>query len=178
MYYFNNNLCSILHLSPWTIHVIDNNPGLFFNLRYTNNIPIDTYTGVVLPHTGKIVSVKCIVGPKATGETCHVIIDHQGKMPYYEGQSYGIIPPGMNPGNGKPHNARLYSIASTRWHYYICFCSLRKRYEILDWGNEYHTYYSTTNLRYGDDMMGQTASLCVRRTTYWDPDIGKEVIDR
>ena len=62
-------------------------------------------------------------------------------MPYWEGQSYGVLPPGTNPKNGKPHTVRLYSIASSR---------------------------------YGDDMSGQTSSLCVRRATYWDPDMGKE----
>ena len=62
-------------------------------------------------------------------------------MPYWEGQSYGVIPPGTNPKNGKPHTVRLYSIASSR---------------------------------YGDNMAGKTSSLCVRRATYWDPDMGKE----
>jgi ferredoxin--NADP+ reductase len=62
-------------------------------------------------------------------------------MPYWEGQSYGVIPPGTNPKNGKPHNVRLYSIASTR---------------------------------YGDDMTGKTGSLCVRRATYWDPEMNAE----
>ena len=62
-------------------------------------------------------------------------------MPYWEGQSYGVLPPGTNPKNGKPHTVRLYSIASSR---------------------------------YGDDMSGQTSSLCVRRATYWDPEMGKE----
>lgn len=28
--------------------------------------------------------------------------------------------------------------------------------------------------RYGDDFKGQTASLCVRRATYVDPETGKE----
>lgn len=63
---------------------------------------------------GKVVSVKRIVGPNATGETCDVVINHGGKMPYWEGQSYGVVPPGINPKNGKPQGARLYSIASTR----------------------------------------------------------------
>lgn len=62
-------------------------------------------------------------------------------MPYWEGQSYGVLPPGTNPKNGKSHTVRLYSIASSR---------------------------------YGDDMTGQTSSLCVRRATYWDPEMGKE----
>lgn len=100
-------------------------------------IPLNTYKNKE-PHTGKIVSVKRMVGPKATGETCHIIIDHGGAMPFWEGQSYGVVPPGINPKNGKPNNVRLYSIASTR---------------------------------YGDDMKGQTASLCVRRATYWCPEL-------
>ena len=60
------------------------------------NIPVNTYKNKA-PFTGKIASVKRIVGPKATGETCDIIIKHGGKMPYWEGQSYGVIPPGKNP---------------------------------------------------------------------------------
>jgi ferredoxin--NADP+ reductase len=90
------------------------------------------------PFQGKIVSCKRIVGPQATGETCHIIMNHEGKMPYWEGQSYGVIAPGTNPKNGKPNSVRLYSIASSR---------------------------------YGDDMTGTTTSLCVRRATYWCPEL-------
>ena len=43
---------------------------------------------------GKVVSVKRIVGPQATGETCDVVIDTAGGIPYWEGQSFGVIPPG------------------------------------------------------------------------------------
>ncbi|KAJ0017881.1 hypothetical protein Pint_11222 [Pistacia integerrima] len=68
------------------------------------------------PYTATIVSVERIVGPKAPGETCHIVIDHGGNVPYWEGQSYGVIPPGENPKKpGSPHNVRLYSIASTRY---------------------------------------------------------------
>ena len=45
------------------------------------------------PYTGTIVTVERLVGPKAPGETCHIVIDHGGNVPYWEGQSYGIIPP-------------------------------------------------------------------------------------
>lgn len=45
------------------------------------------------PYTATIVSVERIVGPKAPGETCHIVIDHGGNVPYWEGQSYGVIPP-------------------------------------------------------------------------------------
>merc|ERR1719395_468802 len=93
------------------------------------------------PFTSKVVSCKRIVGPQATGETCHIIFNHEGKMPYWEGQSYGVLPPGLNPKNGKPNTVRLYSIASSR---------------------------------YGDDMTGNTATLCVRRATYWCPELGAE----
>ena len=64
-----------------------------------------------------------------------------GKMPYWEGQSFGVIPPGTNPKNGKPNSVRLYSIAASR---------------------------------YGDDFTGETTTLCVRRATYWCPELGAE----
>merc|ERR1711871_537761 len=69
-------------------------------------VPVNTWKNKS-PYTAKVVSCKRIVGPEATGETCHIIFDHK---------------------NGKPHTVRLYSIASSR---------------------------------YGDDMSGQTSSLCV-----------------
>lgn len=102
-----------------------------------SGIPLNTYSNKA-PHIGKVISCKRIVGANATGETCHIIIDHMGKMPYWEGQSYGVLPPGINPKNGKPNSVRLYSIASSR---------------------------------YGDDMTGNTVSLCVRRATYWCPEL-------
>ena len=47
-------------------------------------------------------------------ETHHIVLDF-GAMPFpvLEGQSIGIIPPGLD-SNGKPHVARQYSIASAR----------------------------------------------------------------
>lgn len=102
-----------------------------------SNIPLQTYKAKE-PFIGKVVSTKRIVGAQATGETCNIVIDHKGKMPYWEGQSYGVVPPGTNPKTGKPYTNRLYSIASSR---------------------------------YGDDMKGTTTTLCVRRATYWCPEL-------
>jgi len=103
-----------------------------------STVPVNTYKNKS-PFTSKVISTKRIVGPAATGETCHIIMNHDGKMPYWEGQSYGVIPPGENPKKpGKPNAVRLYSIASSR---------------------------------YGDDMTGTTTSLCVRRATYWCPEL-------
>merc|ERR1712232_547501 len=69
-----------------------------------STIPVNTFKNKA-PFTGKVVSTKRIVGPQATGETCHIIIDHDGDMPYWEGQSWGVIPPGKKE-NGKPHKVR------------------------------------------------------------------------
>eukprot|EP00563_Minutocellus_polymorphus_P001037 CAMPEP_0181038902 /NCGR_PEP_ID=MMETSP1070-20121207/10177_1 /TAXON_ID=265543 /ORGANISM="Minutocellus polymorphus, Strain NH13" /LENGTH=420 /DNA_ID=CAMNT_0023116705 /DNA_START=24 /DNA_END=1286 /DNA_ORIENTATION=+ len=102
-----------------------------------STVPVNVYKNKA-PFTGKVVSTKRIVGPKATGETCHIVIDHKGDFPYWEGQSWGVIPPGVREKDGKPHAVRLYSIASSR---------------------------------YGDDMSGKTGSLCVRRATYWCPEL-------
>jgi ferredoxin--NADP+ reductase len=96
------------------------------------------------PFKAKVVSVERMVGPEATGETCDIIIKTSGKIPYWEGQSYGVIPPGTkvnSKGKEVPHGVRLYSIASSR---------------------------------YGDAFDGQTTTLCVRRAVYTDPATGKE----
>merc|ERR1719252_244796 len=52
-----------------------------------STVPINTYKNKS-PFIAKVVSTKRIVGPKATGETCHIIMNHDGKMPYWEGQSH------------------------------------------------------------------------------------------
>lgn len=106
-------------------------------------MPLNTYNNKA-PLKAKIKSVQRIVGPKATGETCHVVIETEGKLPFWEGQSYGVIPPGTklnSRGKEVAHGVRLYSIASTR---------------------------------YGDNFDGKTTSLCIRRATYTDPETGKE----
>jgi len=47
-------------------------------------------------------------------DTHHIVLDFGNQpMPVLEGQSIGILPPGMDV-NGKPHHARMYSIASPR----------------------------------------------------------------
>ena len=63
------------------------------------------------PFTAKVVFNETLTGPDA-GEVVHVVFDHEGKLPYAEGQSIGIIPPGEDE-KGKPHKLRLYSIASS-----------------------------------------------------------------
>lgn len=62
------------------------------NLEDAKEPPLNIYKPKG-PYTATIVSVERLVGPKAPGETCHIVIDHGGNVPYWEGQSYGVIPP-------------------------------------------------------------------------------------
>lgn len=52
-----------------------------------------------------------MTGPDA-GEVCHVVFETDGKLPYAEGQSIGIVADGTDE-KGNPHKLRLYSIASS-----------------------------------------------------------------
>ena len=54
---------------------------------------MNTY-GPKQPFVGIVKSVERIVGPKATGETCNIVIETKGDIPFWEGQSYGVVPPG------------------------------------------------------------------------------------
>jgi len=106
-------------------------------------MPLNSF-GPKAPYIAKVRSVEKMVGPKATGDTYHIIIDTVGKIPFWEGQSYGVVPPGTkinSKGKEVPHGTRLYSIASSR---------------------------------YGDTFDGQTTALCVRRAVYWDSEANKE----
>ncbi|BDA46638.1 Ferredoxin-NADP reductase, root isozyme, chloroplastic [Coccomyxa sp. Obi] len=104
------------------------------------DLPMNTFNNKK-PFKATVKSVERIVGPKATGETCHIVIETRGEIPYWEGQSYGVIPPGTkvnSKGKEVPHGTRLYSIAASR---------------------------------YGDTFDGKTTSLCVRRAEYWCPEM-------
>ena len=64
------------------------------------------------PLESTVMSVKRAIGPDAPGEICHVALQTGGRLPYVEGQSIGVLPPGIDAKTGKPHQQRLYSIAS------------------------------------------------------------------
>jgi hypothetical protein len=66
------------------------------------------------PFIGKILSSQKIVGLTAGGEINNVVIDHRGEVPHGEGQSYGELPPGIDPKTNNPYGVRFYSVASTR----------------------------------------------------------------
>jgi len=80
-----------------------------------SSIPINTFKHKE-PLVGKVVEVKSLLDEKkAIGDIFEVVLDHDKQLKYWEGQSIGILPPGVNSKTGKPNGARLYSIASTRY---------------------------------------------------------------
>jgi len=77
------------------------------------DIPVNIYRPNS-PYIGKCISTQEMVEEGGIGTVKHVKFDiSQGDLTYFEGQSIGIIPDGVD-GKGKPNKIRLYSIASTR----------------------------------------------------------------
>ncbi|MDJ0618497.1 MAG: phycobilisome linker polypeptide [Calothrix sp. MO_192.B10] len=77
------------------------------------NVPVNIYRPNN-PYIGKCISNEPLVGENGIGIVQHIKFDISGgDLKYVEGQSIGIIPPGVDK-NGKPEKLRLYSIASTR----------------------------------------------------------------
>ena len=67
------------------------------------------------PYIGKCLENYSLVSEGGSGIVQHLTFDLSGgDLHYVEGQSIGIIPPGVDEKKGKPHKLRLYSIASTR----------------------------------------------------------------
>lgn len=82
-------------------------------LKTMADIPVNLYRPAQ-PLIGRCLLNEKIVRQGAVGDVRHLVIDLPNKdFRYLEGQSIGIIPPGIDR-QGKPHKLRLYSIASTR----------------------------------------------------------------
>jgi ferredoxin--NADP+ reductase len=78
-----------------------------------DDIPVNIYRPKN-PYIGKCMSNEELVAEGGVGTVRHLKFDISGgDLRYVEGQSIGIIPPGVD-NQGKPHKLRLYSIASTR----------------------------------------------------------------
>jgi len=77
------------------------------------DIPVNIYRPNK-PFIGKCTENYPLVAEGGIGIVQHLTFDLSGgDLHYLEGQSIGIIPPGID-ADGKPHKLRLYSIASTR----------------------------------------------------------------
>ncbi len=96
----------------------------FNSAQYGSTVPpwsaAHAYTNLYGPKAAhKTVTATVAGNVRVTGigkdyDTHHIVLDF-GAMPFpvLEGQSIGIIPPGVD-ANGRPHHARQYSIASPR----------------------------------------------------------------
>ncbi|WGV25500.1 ferredoxin--NADP reductase [Halotia branconii] len=77
------------------------------------DVPVNIYRPNS-PFVGKCISNEALVKEGGIGIVQHLKFDISGgDLKYIEGQSIGIVPPGLDK-NGKPEKLRLYSIASTR----------------------------------------------------------------
>ncbi|WP_269625164.1 FAD-binding oxidoreductase [Prochlorococcus marinus] len=80
------------------------------------DVPVNTYKPKA-PFTGTVTENYSALKEGAIGKVQHITFDISGGDPdfkYVEGQSCGILAAGED-AKGKPHRARLYSIASTRY---------------------------------------------------------------
>ncbi len=96
----------------------------FNSAQYNATVPpwsaAHAYTNLYGPKSAQKLTVATVVGNFRVTEvgteydTHHVMLDF-GAIPFpvLEGQSIGILPPGVDE-NGRPHHARQYSIASPR----------------------------------------------------------------
>ena len=66
------------------------------------------------PYLGKVLVNESLTEEGTDDDVRHIVVDiADSGIEYLEGQSLGVIPPGMRD-NGKPHAPRLYSIASEK----------------------------------------------------------------
>jgi len=64
------------------------------------------------PLTARVIEHRRLTAEDSCNDVRHIVYDISGSdLRYVEGQSIGVLPPGMD-ANGKPHKLRLYSIAS------------------------------------------------------------------
>jgi ferredoxin--NADP+ reductase len=122
------------------------------------DVPVNTYRPNA-PFIGKCISNEPLVKEDGIGIVQHLKFDlSAGNLKYIEGQSIGIIPPGVDK-NGKPEKLRLYSIASTRHgddvdDKTISLCVRQLEYKHPESGETIYGVCSTylTQLKSGDDV--------------------------
>ncbi len=122
------------------------------------DIPVNIYRPNA-PFMGQCVSNTELVQEGGIGTCRHLIFDIGGSdLRYLEGQSIGIIPPGLDK-KGKPEKLRLYSIASTRHgdrvdDSTVSLCVRQLEYKHPETGEIVYGVCSTylCNLKEGDEV--------------------------
>ncbi|HEY9748431.1 MAG TPA: ferredoxin-NADP reductase [Allocoleopsis sp.] len=125
---------------------------------FEENVPVNIYRPNS-PYLGKCISNEELVGEGGIGTVRHLIFDIAGgDLRYLEGQSIGIIPPGVDK-KGKPEKLRLYSIASTRHgdqvdDKTVSLCVRQLEYKHPETGETVYGVCSThlCNLKVGDEV--------------------------
>src|SRR5579883_652912 len=123
-----------------------------------SDVPVNIYRPNS-PFIGKCISNQELVGEGGIGTVRHLKFDISGgNLRYLEGQSIGIIPPGLDK-NGKPEKLRLYSIASTRHgddmdDKTVSLCVRQLEYKHPETGETVYGVCSTyiCNLKPGDEI--------------------------
>ncbi|EKQ69399.1 FAD-binding protein [Leptolyngbyaceae cyanobacterium JSC-12] len=121
-------------------------------------IPVNIYRPNA-PFVAKVISNEPLVQEGGIGICQHVKFDLSGgDLRYLEGQSIGVIPPGVDK-NGKPEKLRLYSIASTRHgddldDKTVSLCVRQLEYKHPETGETVYGVCSThiCNLKPGDEV--------------------------
>jgi ferredoxin--NADP+ reductase len=112
------------------------------------------------PYKGKALKNVPLIVETSPNDVRHVVLDlSEGSLRYIEGQSIGIMPPGLD-ANGKPHKLRLYSIASSRLGDHgdaksVSVCVKRVVYKHPETGEEVRGVASNfiCDLKPGDEVM-------------------------
>ncbi|HIK16079.1 MAG TPA: ferredoxin-NADP reductase [Leptolyngbyaceae cyanobacterium M33_DOE_097] len=122
------------------------------------DIPVNIYRPNA-PFVARVISNEPLVGEGGIGICQHVKFDLSGgDLRYLEGQSIGVIPPGVDK-NGKPEKLRLYSIGSTRHgddlnDTTVSLCVRQLEYKHPESGETIYGVCSTyiCNLKPGDEV--------------------------
>ena len=145
--------------TPW-------NSGIVHAPEADTKIPVNIYRPKT-PFVGKCIENYELVEEGGSGTVRHITFDvSEGDLRYLEGQSIGIIPPGIDEKRGKPHKLRLYSIASTRHgdvedNKTVSLCVRQLEYDDPETGEKVQGVCSTylCNLPVGDDQVQITGPV-------------------
>lgn len=84
------------------------------HLDADGNLPLN-FAKPQAPAKATVLGRAKLITDDAPGDIEHVILKLPTGFHYVEGQSLSVIPPGVDPKNGRKNKPRLYSIASTRY---------------------------------------------------------------
>jgi benzoyl-CoA 2,3-dioxygenase component A len=101
------------HVATANARIDDDAPGAMIPPASAAHPQVNLYS-MRAPATATVAGNFRVTADDADSDTRHIVLDFGGvPFPVLEGQSIGIIAPGVD-GDGRPHFARQYSVASPR----------------------------------------------------------------